>query len=126
MQLCQCVCHVSRLPRASRGDWSEGGRRKCSPGHMPSDILGCLGDGSDHRHWEGFRNRCLAQHTHARALINAKSVGFTAAGASGVYLKTLFEKLNISDELKPKLKLLLGAAGEAVAKGEVEIGLTSV
>ena len=93
---------------------------------MPSDILGCLGDGSDHRHWEGFRNRCLAQHTHARALINAKSVGFTAAGASGVYLKTLFEKLNISDELKPKLKLLPGAAGEAVAKGEVEIGLTQI
>jgi molybdate transport system substrate-binding protein len=61
-----------------------------------------------------------------RALINAKSIGFTAAGASGVYLKTLFEKLNISDELKPKLKLLPGAAGEAVAKGEVEIGLTQI
>jgi molybdate transport system substrate-binding protein len=61
-----------------------------------------------------------------RALVNAKSVGFTAAGASGVYLKTLFEKLNIADELKPKLKLLPGAAGEAAANGEVEIGLTQI
>jgi len=53
-------------------------------------------------------------------------VGFTAAGASDVYLKTLFEKLNIAGELKPKLKLLPGAAGEAAANGEVEIGLTQI
>ena len=61
-----------------------------------------------------------------RALANAKSIGFTAAGASGVYLKTLFEKLGVADELKPKIKLLDGPAGEAVAKGEVEIGLTQI
>ena len=61
-----------------------------------------------------------------QALLNAKSVGFTAAGASGVYLKTLFEKLGIADELKPKLKLLQGPAGEAAASGEVEIGLTQI
>jgi molybdate transport system substrate-binding protein len=61
-----------------------------------------------------------------RALLNAKSVGFTAAGASGLYLKTLFEKLGIADDLKPKLKLLQGGAGEAAANGEVEIGLTQI
>lgn len=61
-----------------------------------------------------------------RALLNAKSVGFTAAGASGAYLKTLFEKLGIADELKPRLKLLQGAAGEAAANGEVEIGMTQI
>jgi molybdate transport system substrate-binding protein len=61
-----------------------------------------------------------------RALLNAKSVGFTAAGASGAYLKTLFEKLGIADDLKPKLKLLQGGAGEAVANGDVEIGLTQI
>jgi molybdate transport system substrate-binding protein len=61
-----------------------------------------------------------------RALLNAKSVGFTAGGASGVYLKTLFEKLGIADELKTKLKLLPGPAGEAAASGEVEIGLTQI
>jgi molybdate transport system substrate-binding protein len=61
-----------------------------------------------------------------RTLLNAKSIGFTAAGATGAYLKTLFEKLGIAEELKPKLKLLQGAAGEAAANGEVEIGMTQI
>jgi molybdate transport system substrate-binding protein len=61
-----------------------------------------------------------------RTLLNAKSIGFTAGGASGVYLKTLFEKLGVADELKPTLKLLQGGAGEAAANGEVEIGLTQI
>ena len=61
-----------------------------------------------------------------RTLLNAKSVGFTAGGASGAYLKTLFEKLGIADELKPKLKLLPGAVGEAAASGEIEIGMTQI
>ena len=61
-----------------------------------------------------------------QALLNAKSVGFTAAGATGAYLKTLFEKLGIAEELKPKLKLLPGSSGEAVANGEVEIGMTQI
>src|ERR1700727_423112 len=52
-----------------------------------------------------------------RTLLDVKSVGFTAAGATGAYLKTLFEKLGIAEELKPKLKLLPGAAGEAAASG---------
>lgn len=61
-----------------------------------------------------------------RALLNAKSIGFTAGGATGAYLKTLFEKLGIAEELKPKLKLLQGAAGAAAAAGEVEIGMTQI
>ncbi len=61
-----------------------------------------------------------------RALLNAKSVGFTAGGASGVYLTALFEKLGIADEMKPKLKLLKGPAGEAAASGDVEIGVTQI
>ncbi|HEY4140180.1 MAG TPA: substrate-binding domain-containing protein [Pseudolabrys sp.] len=61
-----------------------------------------------------------------RALLNAKSVGYTAGGASGVYLATLFGKLGIADEMKPKLKLLRGPAGEAAASGEVEIGMTQI
>src|SRR5262249_12450521 len=61
-----------------------------------------------------------------RALLNANSVGFTAAGASGVYLKSLFEKLGIADDLKSKLKLLQSGAGQAAANGEVEIGLTQI
>jgi molybdate transport system substrate-binding protein len=61
-----------------------------------------------------------------RTLLNAKSVGFTAAGATGAYLKTLFDKLGIAEELKPKLKLSQGAAGEAAGTGEVEIGMTQI
>ena len=61
-----------------------------------------------------------------QALLKAKSIGFTAGGATGAYLKTLFEKLGIAEELKPKLKLLQGASGEAVANGEVEIGMTQI
>jgi molybdate transport system substrate-binding protein len=61
-----------------------------------------------------------------RALLNAKSVGFTAAGASGAYLKGLFEKLGIAEALQPKLKLLPGPAGAATANGEVEIGMTQI
>ena len=61
-----------------------------------------------------------------QTLLNAKSIGFTGAGATGAYLKTLFEKLGIADQLKPKLKPLQGAAGEAAAAGEVEIGMTQI
>jgi molybdate transport system substrate-binding protein len=61
-----------------------------------------------------------------RTLLNAKSIGFTAAGATGAYLKILFMRLGIADELDPKLKPLPGAAGEAAAKGDVEIGMTQI
>lgn len=60
------------------------------------------------------------------ALLNAKSIGFTAQGASVASLQAIFQKLGIADALKPKIKLLDGPAGAAVAKGEVEIGLTQI
>ena len=61
-----------------------------------------------------------------QALLKASSVGYTAGGATGAYLKTLFEKLGIADALKPKLKLLQGGVGEAVTNGEIEIGMTQI
>jgi molybdate transport system substrate-binding protein len=61
-----------------------------------------------------------------QALLKANSVGFTAGGATGAYLKTLFERMGIDEELKPKLKLLKGASGEAVANGEIDIGMTQI
>jgi molybdate transport system substrate-binding protein len=60
------------------------------------------------------------------ALLNAKSIGYTAQGASAPALQGVFQKLGIADELKPKIKLLDGPAGAAVAKGEVEIGITQI
>jgi molybdate transport system substrate-binding protein len=61
-----------------------------------------------------------------KTLLAANSVGLTAGGATGAYLKTLFEKLGIAEQLKPKLKLLQGPSGEAVTNGEVEIGMTQI
>jgi molybdate transport system substrate-binding protein len=61
-----------------------------------------------------------------QALLSAHSVGYTAGGATGTYLKTVFEKLGMTEELKPKLKLLQGGVGEAVTSGEVEIGMTQI
>jgi molybdate transport system substrate-binding protein len=58
-------------------------------------------------------------------LLSAKSIAYVAAGASGIYLKGVFERLGVADAIKDKLKAV-GAAGEAVAKGEAEIGFTQV
>ncbi len=61
-----------------------------------------------------------------RTLLAAKSIGMTRQGASATTFNALFEKLGVVAEVKPKVKLLEGAAGEAVAKGEVELGLTQI
>ena len=61
-----------------------------------------------------------------QALLNAHSIGYTVGGATGPYLLTLFDKLGIADQLKPKLKLLKGGVGEAVTTGEIEMGMTQI
>jgi len=61
-----------------------------------------------------------------RTLLNAKSIGYVEQGATGLYLKGLLERLGIAEELKPKTKLLATGAAEAVANGEVEIGMTQI
>jgi len=60
-----------------------------------------------------------------KMLLAAKSIAWVEAGASGIYLKGLFERLGIADEIKGKLKPVK-AAGEAVAHHEAEIGFTQV
>lgn len=63
-----------------------------------------------------------------RTLLGAKSIGFVDQSATGNYLKTLFPRLGIADDLKSKIKFIdgkVGAAG-AVEAGEVEIGLTQI
>ena len=61
-----------------------------------------------------------------QTLLNAKSIGFTAGGATGAYLNVLFNRLDIADQLQPKLKLLQGGVGDAVASAQVEIGMTQI
>jgi len=63
-----------------------------------------------------------------RTLLAAKSIAYVEQGGTGIYLKGLFERLGIADELKPKIKLLppTNPAAFAVANGEAEIGMTQI
>ena len=60
------------------------------------------------------------------ALRNAKSITYVEQGASGIYLKELFVRLGIADEIKSKIKPAPTAAAEFVANGEAEIGMTQI
>ena len=62
-----------------------------------------------------------------RTLAAAKTIGIST-GPSGVYLTSLFEKMGMLAELKPKFRTPpSGAAiGELIAKGEAEIGFQQV
>ncbi len=59
-----------------------------------------------------------------RTLLNAKSIAYSDAGLTGIYLKGLFQKLGIADDLKSKTRH--GRGAEMVAKGEAEIGMTQI
>lgn len=62
-----------------------------------------------------------------RAVLAAKSVGIST-GPSGVYLSALFERMGITDQVKPKLKVPPSGAqiAELVAKGDIELGFQQV
>jgi molybdate transport system substrate-binding protein len=57
------------------------------------------------------------------AMLSANSIGHTNAG-TGPFNTRLFQKLGIYNEIKPKIKLIQGRlVAEAVARGDVEIGI---
>jgi molybdate transport system substrate-binding protein len=62
-----------------------------------------------------------------RTLAAAKTVG-VSTGPSGVYMTSLFQRMGVLDEVKPKFRTPpSGAAiGELIAKGEAEIGFQQV
>jgi molybdate transport system substrate-binding protein len=62
------------------------------------------------------------------ALLNARSVAYVEQGGTGIYLKTLLERLGIADTIKAKIKLLPpeNPAANAIANGEAEIGMTQI
>jgi molybdate transport system substrate-binding protein len=63
-----------------------------------------------------------------RTLVQAKSIGYSDS-ASGVYLRTeLFPRLGLADQLKPKSKVVEAyeRVGDAVARGDVEVGFQQV
>ena len=63
-----------------------------------------------------------------RTLLQAKSIG-SSDSASGVYLRTvLFPRLGIADQIKSKSKVVeaFERVGDAVARGDVEVGFQQV
>ena len=59
-----------------------------------------------------------------RTLLDAKSIAYLEDGLTGTYLKVLLQRLGIGDSIRPKHKSARGA--EAVARGEVELGVTQM
>jgi molybdate transport system substrate-binding protein len=62
------------------------------------------------------------------ALLAAKSVAHSKAGASGIYFPSVLERLGISEQMKPKMVVPTSGVpiGEVVAKGEAEIGIQQI
>jgi molybdate transport system substrate-binding protein len=60
-----------------------------------------------------------------KALLAAPSIAFLPASAAGAYVKNVFERLGISEEMKAKTKVQPAPPqiAPAVAKGEAEIGI---
>jgi molybdate transport system substrate-binding protein len=61
-----------------------------------------------------------------RALLAAKSVGYSTQGASGVHFVKVIEQLGIAAEVKAKHKETTGVVGELIAAGEAEIGVQQI
>ena len=59
-----------------------------------------------------------------RTLLAAKSIAYLIDGLTGTYLKGLFDRLGIADAMRSKYKNARG--GEAVERGDVEIGITQI
>jgi molybdate transport system substrate-binding protein len=69
------------------------------------------------------------------AVLTAKSVAYTdpaSGGTSGIHMETVFRRLGIAEQVARKAKLVTGqpgappAVGEAIARGEAELGLQPV
>lgn len=63
-----------------------------------------------------------------QALLDAKSIGFVGVGATAPYIRSLFDRLGIAEQVKSKLKVLPASdpAANAVAQGEADLGITQI
>jgi molybdate transport system substrate-binding protein len=61
-------------------------------------------------------------------LLNAKSLGYSETGATGQFLMTMFQRLGIAEEMRPKLKLARPnqPSLQALADGEIDIGIPQI
>ena len=60
------------------------------------------------------------------AMLNAAAIGFVKQTPTAANMKIVFDKLGIADQVAPKIRLLDVVVSEALAKGEVEVGLTQI
>jgi molybdate transport system substrate-binding protein len=60
-----------------------------------------------------------------KMLLSAKSIAWVEQGVSGIYLKGVFDRLGVTEQIKGKL-ISVKAAGQAVANDEAEIGFTQI
>jgi molybdate transport system substrate-binding protein len=63
-----------------------------------------------------------------QALLSTKSLGYSETGATGQFLMKMFDKLGITEQMKPKLKLSTPGRPTlvAVAEGEIEMTLPQI
>ena len=59
-----------------------------------------------------------------QALLKAQTIAYSEGGLTGIYIKGLFERLGIAEELKSKIRS--GRGAEMVGEGKAEIGLTQI
>ena len=62
-----------------------------------------------------------------QTLLTVKSIGYST-GPSGLYMLTVFEKLGIADQVKPKLKQTPSGVfvGTLIANGDTEVGFQQI
>ena len=111
--------HVGACDR--RADQARQGRRRqqasISPSRAPGSRCSKGAPKPDIGSADAFKTTLLA----------AKSIGYST-GPSGVYMLSVFEKLGIADEVKPKLKQTPSGVfvGTLIASGETEIGFQQI
>jgi molybdate transport system substrate-binding protein len=62
-----------------------------------------------------------------QALLDARSIAYSAAGASGLFFAGLIERLGVADAVRAKATVIpTGLTGELAARGEVELAVQQV
>src|SRR5262249_59223926 len=62
-----------------------------------------------------------------RTMLEAKSVGHSKEGLSGVHFRAILDRLVIAVDMKSKLKTYEGdGLAQAIAAGDVELGVTGI
>jgi len=61
-------------------------------------------------------------HALKRVLLDAKSLVYNPEGAAGIHLVAVLERLDIAEQVKPKMKPVAGGVLAPIAAGTVELG----